>query len=297
MEIGFIGLGKMGYNMVKRLCIGGHVVFGADRSGSKKSEIEKIGASWVDEFSEFSRKLKSPRVVWIMVPSGEVTETVINSVSNFLSSGDILIDGGNSHYLDSIRRANEMSEKEIGFVDVGTSGGVWGLENGYCMMVGGVKHFVDVISPILTTLAPPDGWKYLGESGSGHFVKMVHNAIEYGMMQSFAEGFELMEHSGFNLDLGKIARLWNQGSVIRSWLCELSETVFFENPKLENLQGKVEESGECRWAIEAALEKKIPTPVFASSLFSRFSSKNENAFSNRFLASLRNKFGGHSVIR
>ncbi|MBF0544581.1 MAG: decarboxylating 6-phosphogluconate dehydrogenase [Candidatus Riflebacteria bacterium] len=295
MEIGFIGLGRMGLNMVKRIVNSGHRVICTARTDSKKNEAEAVGATWASSYEDLVKKLSSPRIVWTMVPSGQTTEEVLKAFTGLLEKGDLLIDGGNSDYRDSIRRTQEISSRHIEFMDVGTSGGIWGLKNGYCLMVGGTKEQVERVKPIFEALAPADGWGHVGQVGSGHYVKMVHNAIEYGMMQAYAEGFELLETSDFQLNLNQIAALWNKGSVVRSWLLELVESMFSEDQHLEGLKGFVDDSGEARWAVEAAISQGVPVPAMALSLFARFSSRKENAFSNRFLAALRNQFGGHLV--
>jgi 6-phosphogluconate dehydrogenase len=295
MELGFVGLGKMGLNMVKRLLQGGHRIVGTAKTAGKKSELLELGAEWADSYEELVKALQPPRHVWIMVPSGETTEEVLRLFQKLLSPGDLLVDGGNSDYRDTTRRAELFRPHGIEFLDSGTSGGIWGLANGYCLMVGGSAAGVKRMSPVLTTLAPPQGWEHLGDCGAGHYVKMVHNAIEYGMMQAYAEGFELLEKSGHNLNLQRVAELWNRGSVVRSWLLELSETIFSEDPHLKSLKGYVEDSGECRWAVETAIAKSVPAPVLATSLFTRFASRQTDGFSLKYLAALRNQFGGHAV--
>ncbi len=295
MQLGFIGLGKMGMNMVKRLSGGGHTVFGTARTATRKPELEQAGGRWVENLADFARVLSAPRTVWVMVPAGQATEDTIQGLTHVLSPGDTIIDGGNSDYRDTQRRAEDLSRLGFRFIDSGTSGGIWGLKNGYCLMIGGLARDVQAAGPLFETLAPPSGWAHVGPSGAGHMVKMVHNAIEYGMMQAMAEGFDVLDHSGLNLDLARIAELWNHGSVVRSWLMELAAGVFAEDPKIEAIQGYVEDSGECRWTIETALQQGTPTPVFCASLHARYASRRENAFANRFLAALRQKFGGHAV--
>jgi 6-phosphogluconate dehydrogenase len=295
MEIGFVGLGRMGLNMVKRLLRGGHRVVCTSRTTSARAEATSLGAIWAETPQDFLTLMAPPRPLWAMVPSGETTEAVLISLRDLSAPGDFIIDGGNSDFRDTIRRGRLLAEADRIFVDVGTSGGIWGLEKGYCLMIGGDASPVEHLAPIFTTLAPPDGWLHVGPTGTGHLVKMVHNAIEYGMMQAYAEGFEILEKSGFPLDLQKISHLWNQGSVVRSWLLELSEDVFQADPTLKSVRGHVEDSGECRWAVETAMAESIPAPVLAAALFSRFSSRNPDAFSHRYLASLRNAFGGHAV--
>ena len=295
MRLGFIGLGKMGLNMVTRLSRDGHEVYATARTDSHRAEAEAAGARWAAGIEDFTSMLSSPRIVWLMVPAGETTQRVLDSLTEVLAPGDIIIDGGNSDYRDTVIRNREITNRGIHFIDSGTSGCIWGLEKGYCLMIGGDRNVVNLVSPLFKTLACHEGWAHVGKPGSGHYVKMIHNAIEYGMMQSMAEGFELLEASGMNLDHAQIAHLWNHGSVVRSWLMELSESIFSENSSLEGLHGYVEDNGECRWAVETAINKAVPAPVFATSLFARYASRKSDAFSNRYLAALRNKFGGHSV--
>jgi 6-phosphogluconate dehydrogenase len=295
MEIALVGLGKMGKNMTLRLRRDDHRVVATNRSPGPIREVEKAGAVGAASLQELVDNLQPPRAVWVMVPAGEPTETVVHDLAGRLQHGDMIIDGGNSFYKDSIRRAAELAEGGIGFLDAGTSGGIWGLEVGYCLMVGGRKEDFRHVEPALRTLAPPDGYRHVGPSGAGHFVKMVHNGIEYAMMQAYAEGFEILEASDFGLDLAGIAHLWNQGSVIRSWLLELSERMFADDPDLEALQGYVQDSGEGRWTLMEAIDRAVPAPALADALFARFRSRQDNSFANRVLAGLRNQFGGHAV--
>jgi 6-phosphogluconate dehydrogenase len=304
MEIGFIGLGKMGGNMVLRLVVGSpdgavkgtHRVVGYARDPNP--DLENIaGVTLVNSVEEMVRRLKPPRAVWVMVPAGNATEGVISGLAERLSAGDLIIDGGNSHYKDSIRRGEGLAKRKIGFLDVGTSGGVWGRQEGYCMMVGGLKDHVDVVRPVFDTLAPPEGWAHVGPGGSGHFVKMIHNGIEYGLMEAYAEGFEVMYKSKFPLDLHQVCRVWNHGSVVRSWLLELAEGLFETENDLRGIQPYVEDSGEGRWTIDAAMEADAPVPVIAAALFARFASRDPVNFSARFAAGLRNQFGGHTIQR
>jgi 6-phosphogluconate dehydrogenase len=241
--------------------------------------------------------LTPPRAVWVMVPAGAPTESTINDLGGRLAAGDIVIDGGNTKWTDDVRRAEALRPRGIKYVDAGTSGGIWGLENGYCLMVGGDKDAVAHLAPIFTTLAPPDGFLHTGAVGSGHYVKMVHNGIEYAMMQAYAEGFELMSESEYGLDLPRIAHLWNQGSVVRSWLLELTASALAGDPKLANLKPYVEDSGEGRWTVEDAINKAVPAPTITAALFARFRSRRDNSFADRLLAALRNAFGGHAVRR
>ncbi len=297
MELAFIGLGKMGMNMVTRLRRGDHRVVAYDRSPELVTKSEAVGCHGASTLEDLVGKLQSPRVVWVMVPSGGPTEDSVQKLGQLLSPGDILIDGGNSNFHDDVRRAEELKAKGIHYVDVGTSGGIWGLQNGYCMMVGGPKEAVDSLKPILDTLAPPNGWAFMGAAGAGHYVKMVHNAIEYSMMQGYAEGFELMKKSGYNLDLGRISDLWMQGSVIRSWLLELTAGFLKVNPNLEGLQGFVQDSGEGRWTLVEAIDQAVPVPTLAAALFTRFRSRQVESFAEKMLAAMRNAFGGHAVNR
>jgi 6-phosphogluconate dehydrogenase len=303
MQLGFIGLGKMGGNMVHRIhrdsdheC----VVF--DHHDDNVSEAEGHGATGAASLSELVERLEPPRSVWIMIPAGEPTESTVRELGGLLAEGDTIIDGGNSRWTDDKRRAADLSPRGIHYVDVGVSGGVWGLQVGYCMMVGGDDEAVERLSPVLDVLAPPEdsehgpGWGHFGPTGAGHYVKMVHNGIEYGVMEAYAEGFSLFDASEYELDNAKIAHLWMQGSVIRSWLCELAARAFeMEGNDLARLDPWVEDSGEGRWTVEDAIDKRIPTPVITTSLYERFSSRGQNAFAAKVNAALRNQFGGHAV--
>ena len=295
MQIGFVGLGKMGGNMVKRLLGGGHTVVVSDRSAEAIQASVDAGASGSGDLKDLVSQLQSPRAVWVMVPSGKITQAVIDELGGLLSAGDILIDGGNSNYKDSMRRGEELGKKGIHFVDSGTSGGIWGLKNGYCIMAGGAQAAIDRIAPALTTLAPPNGWLHCGPVGSGHYVKMVHNGIEYAMMQCHAEGFELFNASGFGLDNAKIAALWMQGSVVRSWLLELAADALAKDPKFEGIAPFVEDSGEGRWTVIDSIERAVPTPTISAALQYRFRSRQDNSYAARFLNVVRNQFGGHTI--
>jgi 6-phosphogluconate dehydrogenase len=295
MRIGFIGLGRMGGNMVQRLLEGGHAIVANNRSSGSIDEAVKKGAEGAYVLEDLVEKLQAPRAVWVMVPAGNATEDMLHRLSELLSPGDLLIDGGNSNYKDSIRHANEITARGLRFLDVGTSGGIWGRKVGYCLMIGGKEEDFRELEPVFETLAPRDGYLHCGPCGAGHFVKMIHNGIEYGMMQAYAEGFEIMEASGYDLDFRKISHLWNQGSVVRSWLLELAEDMFARDPKLEKLEDYVEDSGEGRWTVLDALEKDVPTPVITLSLMARLRSRQKNTFSGRMLAALRNEFGGHAI--
>lgn len=297
MDIGFIGLGKMGMNMVTRLRQRDHRVVVYDRAADLIKQAEQKGCVGASSLEDMVAKLSKPRAVWIMVPSGAPTEETVQKVGTLLETNDIIVDGGNTQFHDDVRRAAELKLRGTHYVDAGTSGGVWGLQIGYCLMVGGEEEAVNRLEPIFTTLAPENGWAHMGGVGSGHYVKMVHNGIEYSMMQGYAEGFELMAKSEYNLDLAKIADLWMHGSVIRSWLLELAVGAFQQDPRLEGLKGYVQDSGEGRWMIHDALEKNVPVPTLSAALFTRFRSRQEESFAEKMLAALRNAFGGHSVRR
>ncbi len=297
MDIGFIGLGKMGMNMVTRLTQGGHRVVAYDRTAELITQAESQGAVGAMSLEDLVSKLPKPRAVWVMVPSGDPTEDTIRHLWTILEEDDIVIDGGNTKFHDDVRRAADLQKRGIHYVDAGTSGGIWGLKIGYCLMVGGEKGPVTRLAPIFTTLAPENGWAHVGGHGAGHYVKMVHNGIEYSMMQGYAEGFELMSKSEYNLDLGHIANLWMHGSVVRSWLLELAAGALKDDPKLEGLKGYVQDSGEGRWMLMDALDKDVPVPTLSTALFTRFRSRQEESFSEKMLAALRNAFGGHSVRR
>jgi 6-phosphogluconate dehydrogenase len=295
MDIGFIGLGKMGMNMVTRLCQGGHRVVAYDRSTALITEAEKKGATASSSLEDLIAQLPKPRAVWVMVPSGNPTEETVQHLGTILDNNDIIIDGGNTKFHDDVRRAGGLQKRGIHYVDAGTSGGIWGLQIGYCLMVGGENDPVNRLAPILTTLAPPNGWAHVGGHGAGHYVKMVHNGIEYSMMQGYAEGFELMSKSEYNLNLATIADLWMHGSVVRSWLLELAAGALKDDPKLDSLKGYVQDSGEGRWMIMDAIEKDVPVPTLTTALFTRFRSRQEESFAEKMLAALRKAFGGHSV--
>ncbi len=296
MKIGLIGLGKMGMNMGQRLLEGGHKVVAYARTDATVKKAVDKGAVGASSLQEVVEKLEKPRIIWLMVPAGKATEETLKSLSGMMEKGDIIIDGGNSLYKDSIRRASELNSKKISFLDVGTSGGIWGLEIGYCMMIGGDKEIFLRAEPLFKTLAPEDGYAHVGPVGSGHFVKMIHNGIEYAMLQGYAEGFEIMNaKKEFNLDLQQISRLWNHGSVVRSWLLELAENAFKKDPVLKGIRGYVEDSGEGRWTVAEAIDNDVPAPVITISLLERFSSRQRESFSDKVIAALRNEFGGHAV--
>ena len=297
MQLGFVGLGRMGASMVERLLGGAHGVVAYDVSAEARRAVVAKGATEVPSLGQLVRSLTPPRAIWIMVPAGGPTEETIQELAPLLSGGDVLIDGGNSHYKDDLRRAADLQGRGLHYLDAGTSGGIWGLKNGYCLMIGGERTIFDRLEPIFRTLAPPDGYAYVGGHGAGHYVKMIHNGIEYGLMQAYAEGFELLHASPFQLDLAAIAHLWNQGSVVRSWLLELAEQALRADRNLEGLKGYVEDSGEGRWTVEDALEKGVPVPAMTLALFTRFRSRQSDAFAEKMLAALRHAFGGHTVKR
>ena len=297
MQIGFVGLGRMGGNMVHRILRDSeHEVVVSDLSSEAVDRSVANGASASGSLEELVSKLATPRAVWVMVPAGDATRQTLETLMGLLEPGDLLVDGGNSRWLDSRASAEVAGGHGLEFVDVGTSGGVWGLEVGYCMMVGGTEEGVARLAPILDVLAPPDGWRRMGTAGSGHYVKMVHNGIEYGLLQAYAEGFELLHASDYALDLGAISHLWNQGSVVRSWLCELAELAFeAEGDDLERIRGYVEDSGEGRWTVLDAIDKDVPTPVITLSLMQRFGSRQRESYAAQVIAALRNQFGGHAI--
>ncbi len=295
MQLGFVGLGRMGLNMVTRLARAGHAVVAYDRSPEAVTRAEAAGAQGAASLEALASTLAAPKAIWLMVPAGDATESTVNALAALLSAGDIVIDGGNSNFHDDVRRAQSLATKGIRYVDAGTSGGIWGLEEGYCLMVGGDGEVCRHLEPIFLTLAPKDGYLRVGDHGAGHFVKMVHNGIEYGLMQAFAEGFELMHASPYKLDLGAIASLWRHGSVVRSWLLDLTARALAEDHDLSTLKGYVDDSGEGRWTIQEAIERAVPLPVITAAVFTRFRSREDNPFAERLLAALRNQFGGHAV--
>ena len=300
MEIGMIGLGRMGGNMVQRLLNGGHRVVTYDRSAEAVAASQSQGAVGVSSIEELVKDLTAPKAVWVMLPIGQPTEDTINSLIPLLSAGDTVLDGGNANYKDSMRRAEKLAEHGIDFMDVGTSGGIWGLVEGYALMIGGKKEVFQRLEPIFQTLAPSknQGLSHVGPAGAGHFVKMVHNGVEYGLMQAYAEGFEIMEaKKEFDLDLGQIAEGWRYGSVVRSWLLDLAAAALVEDPKLESLEAYVEDSGEGRWTVQESIDLAVPAPVITASVQARFRSRQEGPFGAKMLAALRNQFGGHAVRR
>ena len=295
MELGFVGLGRMGMNMVRRLQRDKHRVITYDRSPDVVKASVQEGAAGTTSLRDLVGKLTPPRAVWVMVPAGAPTEGTIRELSGLLQPDDVIVDGGNSHYKDDARQAAELRAKAIHYLDAGTSGGIWGLQIGYCLMIGGDEVIFKRLEPIFKTLAPEDGYAYMGSAGAGHYVKMIHNGIEYGMMQAYAEGFELLSKSDFKLNLPMIAELWMHGSVVRSWLLELAASALKDDPRLDKIKGYVEDSGEGRWTVVDAIEKDVPALVLTSSLYTRFRSRQEESFADKMLAGLRNAFGGHAV--
>ena len=296
MRLAMIGLGRMGGNMSERLVKGGHEVVVFDRKPPTVQQYVSLGAIGTTSLSDVTAKLKSPRIAWIMVPAGKPVDETIAKLLPGMSKGDVIIDGGNSNFHDSMRRAAELQTKGIHFVDSGTSGGIWGLANGYCLMIGASPEAFKLCEPIFKTLAPQDGYAHMGPPGAGHYVKMIHNGIEYGMLQAYAEGYEILHASReFKLDLHKIAAVWNHGSVVRSWLNELAESAFEKDIDLSDLRGYVEDSGEGRWTVQEAIDLNVPAPVITLSLLTRLRSRQADSFSAKVIAALRNEFGGHAV--
>jgi len=296
MQLAMIGLGRMGGNMVQRLLQGGHQVVVFDRSADAVQAHVGMGARGAKDVADVVRQLSAPRVVWVMVPAGAPVESTIDQLLPGLSPGDIIIDGGNSNYKDSMRRADRLKGKGLEFIDAGTSGGIWGLTVGYCLMIGASPAAFATCEPIFRTLAPPDGYAHVGPPGSGHYVKMIHNGIEYGMLQAYAEGYEILHASkDFELDLHQISAVWNRGSVVRSWLNELAERAFAKDTELAALKGYVEDSGEGRWTVQEAIDLDVPAPVITLSLLTRFRSRQSDSFGAKVIAALRNEFGGHAV--
>jgi len=295
MQLGFVGLGRMGLNMVTRLVRGGHEIVAYDRSADVVARAEGAGARGIASLEALVSALAAPRAVWVMVPAGAPTDSTITALEKLMSGGDTIVDGGNTNFHDDVRRAAALSAKQIHYVDAGVSGGIWGLQEGYCLMVGGDADPVTRLEPAFLTLAPTDGYLHVGGHGSGHYVKMIHNGIEYGLMQAYAEGFDLMHASPYKIDLAAVAALWNRGSVVRSWLLELGARALAEDRDLSSLEPYVEDSGEGRWTVQDAIEHAVPLPVITAALFTRFRSRQDNSFAERMLAALRNQFGGHAV--
>jgi 6-phosphogluconate dehydrogenase len=295
MRIGFIGLGRMGANMVRRSLRDGHEIVAYNRTPEKTREIATEGADAAFSIEELVAKLDKPRAVWVMVPAGDATEAQIEELLEHLEPGDTIVDGGNTNFHDDIRRHAALKERGIRYVDAGTSGGIWGLQVGYCLMVGGDREAVEPLEPLFRSLAPEGGYMHVGGPGAGHYVKMVHNGIEYGLMQAYAEGFEIMHASDYDLDLHGIAELWNHGSVVRSWLLELAVLALAEDKHLTHIKGWVADSGEGRWTVQEAIDHDVPAPVITLSLLTRFRSRQEDSYAAKVLAALRNEFGGHAV--
>ena len=295
MQIGMVGLGKMGANMSRRLMAGGHEVVGFDVAPAAVEALAAEGATGAGTLGDLVEALGAPRAVWVMVPAGEITEATVCDLAELLEKGDIIIDGGNSRYTDSIRRAEELSAKGISFVDAGTSGGIWGLEEGFCLMVGSTEESFERLEPIFATLAPENGYARVGAPGAGHFTKMVHNGVEYALMQGYAEGFELMKSSEFDIDLAQVSELWRHGSVVRSWLLDLAAHALSVDPELSDLSDHVDDSGEGRWTLQTAIENAVPIPAIAAALFARFASRQDESFSGKMLSALRREFGGHAI--
>jgi 6-phosphogluconate dehydrogenase len=299
MELAMVGLGRMGMNMARRLLQKGHKVVAYNRTREKTDELVHEGARGAYALEDLGELLAPPRIVWLMLPAGAPIDEHINRLTAILSPGDIVVDGGNTNFKDDIRRHGLLSEKGVHLLDAGVSGGVWGLANGYCLMIGGAREIYQYLDPVFTALAPEEGCIYCGPPGSGHFVKMVHNAIEYGMMQAYAEGFDILAKSPYGdaLDFSALCHVWNRGSVIRSWLLELAEAAFAKDPGLSGIKGYVEDSGEGRWTVEQAVEYGVPAYVTALSLFARFRSREQDCFADKVLAALRREFGGHAVVK
>lgn len=297
MKLGFIGLGKMGGNMVQRLLIYKHEVIVYDRSADVVGELQKVGAIGSASLEDMVSRLSGRKIVWMMVPSGKPVDDTIDQLVALLDKNDIIIDGGNSNYKETKERGIKVASHGMHYLDCGTSGGLWGLENGYSLMTGGDKEATDFVYPIYEALAPEGGYTYCGESGAGHFVKMVHNGIEYGMMQSLAEGMEIIEKAPYNIDLKAVASGWQQGSVVRSWLLDLLVLAFNKDPRLDDLKGYAQDSGEGRWTVEAAMDENVPAHVITASLYTRYQSRQDESFAMKVVAALRNEFGGHGVVK
>ena len=295
MKLGMVGLGRMGGNMTVRLVRHGHEMVAFDPAPEAVEQAVVAGAEGATSLADLCAKLPSPKVVWLMVPAGDIIEATVRELGGNLGAGDVVIDGGNSNWRDSVRRAEQLGAGGIRFLDAGTSGGVWGLANGYCLMVGGDAEAIAVAEPAFLALAPAGGYAHVGPSGSGHFTKMVHNGIEYGMLAAYGEGFEIMDRSPFDLDLEAIAGIWRNGSVVRSWLLDLLHDALEKDPELASIRGYVDDSGEGRWTLQAAIDQDVPAPIIAAALFSRFASRQDESFSAKVIAALRNEFGGHAV--
>ena len=308
MQLGMIGLGRMGANMVRRLMRGGHECFVFDLNAESVKRLEGEGAAGAGTIEELVEKMRKPRAVWVMVPAGAPTEKTIEALSKSMSAGDIVIDGGNSHFKDDVRRAKRLEQMDIRYVDVGTSGGIWGAERGYCLMIGGSPNVVERLTPLFQALAPAanEGYLHCGPAGAGHFVKMIHNGIEYGLMQSYAEGFDILRNANspslpadhqYTFDLAAIAEVWRHGSVVSSWLLDLAAIALREDPELDDFTGKVADSGEGRWTVAAAIDEEVPADVLTTALFKRFRSRRDHTFADKLLSALRAQFGGHAEPR
>jgi 6-phosphogluconate dehydrogenase len=298
MELGMIGLGRMGANMAQRLLRGGHAVVGFDPKAEARAQLERDGGGSADSLQALVAALPAPRVLWMMVPAGRITDDTVDALAGLLAPGDVVIDGGNSNYKDTLRRAEALAVRQVGYVDCGTSGGVWGLAEGYSLMVGGDKAVVERLRPVFETLAPAAdaGWGHVGPVGSGHFTKMVHNGIEYGLMQAYAEGFSILQHKQeFALDLHQVAQIWRQGSVVRSWLLDLTADALGKNPTMDGIAPWVADSGEGRWTLQEAIDLDVPAPVIALSLIARLRSRDNDSYADKLLAAMRNEFGGHAI--
>jgi 6-phosphogluconate dehydrogenase len=295
MRIGFVGLGRMGANMARRLVRDGHEVVAFNRTPERTREIMSEGVEGAFSLAELVAALPAPRAVWVMVPAGDATEAMIRDLADLLESGDTIVDGGNTNFHDDVRRHAMVAEQGLRYVDAGTSGGIWGLQVGYCLMVGGDRDAVEPLEPIFHSLAPVDGYAHVGGPGAGHYVKMVHNGIEYGLMQAYAEGFEIMHASDYDLDLAQISGIWRYGSVVRSWLLDLLHDALEKNPEFAGIKDWVADSGEGRWTVQEALDRDVPAPVITLSLQARFRSRQEESYGAKVLAALRNEFGGHTV--
>ena len=297
MKLGFVGFGRMGGNMVKRLLDRGHEIAVYARREEVRAEAARLGATPASSIADLAGQLVPPKVVWLMIPAGQAVDASLAELTPVLSRGDVIVDGGNSWYRDSVRRAQAAASHGLHYIDAGTSGGIWGLQVGYCLMVGGSPEAVRLVEPAFKDLAPEGGYLHAGPSGAGHFVKMIHNGIEYGMMQAYAEGFAIMHEGPYRVDLRAVSALWNHGSVVRSWLLELAERAFANDPDLRLLQGYVEDSGEGRWTVQEAIDRNIPAPIITLSLLQRLRSRQEESFGDKVLAALRQQFGGHAVRR
>lgn len=295
MEIGFVGLGRMGAGLARRLLRAGHRVVGHDPDPAAVQVVVEEGGEAAEDLDALVAALDRPRAVWVMVPAGEVTDRVLTDLADRFAEGDVVVDGGNSNFRDSRRRAAALAERGIVMLDVGTSGGVWGLDEGFCLMAGGDADAAARLQPLFTDLAAPGGYAHLGPSGAGHYTKMVHNGIEYGLMQAFGEGFELLDASEYDLDLGQVAELWRHGSVVRSWLLDLAASAYAGDPQLDGLRGYVDDSGEGRWTVETSIDLRVPAPVITLALQMRFRSRQDDTHAAKLVAALRREFGGHAV--